>query len=522
MLSTVLNRADAIRAIPPLGLQVAPHSTDGYTEAWHRAAKNAGAMYIATGTLSEEEGMLSGSFEITNMIDRSVETFSVSARSVSELDGLLLDLANRVVQKLVPGASRIAPLSAAQRSVDSLALYEDALIALNDSRWVDACLRLERIVKEQPKFFEAWYHLTIASAWAAQPTESALRAANKALSLAHTERDRRFIEVLIRYIKREQRTASYHDGRHKEGLRLFNLALLLDPYSKIASVHPVEHAQAQGDFVKWQYFRTLRGKKSRPGLVDLKPTNRLRFALRHYEALAAQETGIDSIQALAILGRNKEADARVPTGETLKSQALLYALARAVEDGRKQDQEAYFKMVWRENSANADVAGNQLRVQFVIGVLVAAELREELQTFMGFWELPGARRVGSKESQLRAHAAIVLGDATMIRSEGFLSWREEEEATALRAELKGDHEEAARIWNVLLDDPGEYGDDMPRFALARNLFALGKSAELKAVCSDLVYPKFRVPAHPAHRMRCREWKALPGAIPAPTPLPATP
>ncbi len=532
MLSAVLNRADAIHTIPPLELNVAPGTRPGDDDEWRRAAKDAGAMFIVTGSLQEEDGILNATIVVTNTINREAKTYRAKPRPVVQLDALLLELANLMVAEIAPGSSIIAPQDATQRSVDSLILYESALDALSKSLWIDACMQLERIVKEQPEFFEAWYHLAIASAWAAQPTENALRAANKALELAHTERDREVMRVLIHYIQRDMITAAplatglaqkypkdpevayihaetvYHNGYHKKGLRLFNIALDLAPRSKLATVHPIEHALDNGDRRLWERFRSLRLKNSERGVIDLKPPERLRFSLRDYESFTEDKVPWP-MQALSVQGRSKEADKRVPKGSAFQGEWVLYALARAVEEDRRKDQKKYFEMIWRKHKADAKVAGNQFRLPFVVGLLSAAGLRKELRTFMGYWDLPGARQIGAQEAGLRAFAAVTLVDPTMIRSEGFLSWREERQATALRAELAGDHEEAAEIWTSLLSDPGQYGGHMQRYALARNLFAMGKQAELEVVCDALVRPKVWVPTQPVYRMRCREWKALP-------------
>ena len=76
-------------------------------------------------------------------------------------------------------------------------------------------------------------------------------------------------------------------------------------------------------------------------------------------------------------------------------------------------------------------------------------------------------------------------------------------------------EEAVEIWRELVADPSEWGDYLERLALARNLFALGKRAELKKVCVDIVYPRLWRPAYPVMRMQCRRWNAMPDEPPQP-------
>jgi serine/threonine protein kinase/tetratricopeptide (TPR) repeat protein len=539
LLASLLGRVDAIEALDPGQLRTVASSPPTKPEDWERVALNAGAIYAVRGAMKEEAGQLTASVEITNLLNRDRDQLAISPRSDQDVDALLFELANVITAKVAPGSTIVAAEDEVKRSIDSIALYGTALQYLHENRWVPACNLLERIVKEQPDFFEAWYHLALAAAWAARPAEQAISAAQSALELARTERDRRLMEILILHYRRDQTQASeqaallakdypndpeiayahaetvYHDGRYAEGLELFDQALLLAPRSHLASAHPLGHAEANGHLSRSMRFRTLRGKRVSVGKATDALTHQMRFSLRRYSDLLEDDSAAIRRMGLSLLGKDKIAEAELAEEETLNGEKLLYLIASASEDGRIEEARAYFDLRWKELVRDANTAGNHLRITRIAEVLIAAELKDELRTFLTYWKLPDIQKEGTSEHSVHDFAAILLEDPDMIHSGDHLTWREMKQAQAARAELAGDHKKAVEIWRELLADPSQWGNYLEHLALGRNLFALGRRGELKKACMNIVYPRTWRPAYPAMRMHCRRWKAMPSRPPKP-------
>jgi hypothetical protein len=98
-------------------------------------------------------------------------------------------------------------------------------------------------------------------------------------------------------------------------------------------------------------------------------------------------------------------------------------------------------------------------------------------------------------------AAPVLGDAALIVHEG-LSERESRLADGLAAEMKGDRAHAVSVLNALVADPTPGWDYAERAALLRNLRALGRDKEARALCADTLSPPIFRPAFLTLREQC--------------------
>lgn len=535
VLSSLLDRARAIQSIPPSQLLNHIGSGEHDPSEWLRAGHDVGAMYLVDASLEDDKQEFRGTIKITNLLDRSVTSLPVMARPLDKLDDLLFAMASAIAENTVPGSRLVAPENDAQRSVDSLALYGSALQDLYDNKWVQACVQLERIVSEQPNFFEAWYHLAIASAWAAQPREKSLHAAREALELASTSRDRELMQAVILYIGRDFITASaegaglarrfprdpeiaylhaetvYHDGRYGEALLLFDEAIRLAPRSHLPSTHPIQHAEATGNRERWEHYHALRAAHTPDASEHPRANDRLQYALGEYELLLAEqgEESLWGLRVLSTLQRDQEIDRRLAALESLTGELLAHAMARAMESGDRARASALFRQGYDVIKAAADQPGSRLNLPSFPEVLIVGGMNEELREFLGYWSLGGTEKNGAQEANYRAFSAVGLADRSLVRRSGYGSWREQERARAILAELDGRSEEAATILRSLLSDPSQWGDLLDRVALARNLHKLGKTEELRRECVRLLRPKQWRPAYSVARMKCLEWDAMP-------------
>ena len=99
-------------------------------------------------------------------------------------------------------------------------------------------------------------------------------------------------------------------------------------------------------------------------------------------------------------------------------------------------------------------------------------------------------------------AAPLLGDATLLKHDG-LSERTAKLAEASAAELAGDRAKAAEILAALVADPSFSWDYPERAALLRNLRALKRKAEARALCADTLEPAVFRLAYTALRHACK-------------------
>ncbi|MEM9189243.1 MAG: CDC27 family protein [Myxococcota bacterium] len=459
-------------------------------------------------------------------MDGGAPTLVVRKRAADdELDGLLGDLASEVLASLTGEGAVEA--SGAPSTLDSLGHYELGTRALHQREWGPAALHLERSVAENPDFFEAWYHLALARAWSAGSTGDMRAAARRAGELAPTERDRATMRGLFLFLTRrydeavtilraeyEQNPRSrdvlyllaecvYHSGHYAEGIELFRETLVVAPRFSLAAIHPFRYALAQRDEARALAYRESLSDGSWTSTVEA-----IDLAMGRLEAAAASG-GTPSVRwaALGLLGRDEEALALLQTTlEEGAAERLIEELARAILAGNEASVRQKTRRVFDalESSAVDRREGTLIRLA---SVLIAAERTDELRTLVA---LPLAVDDGvASESFLRAkiHSAPLLGEEALPH-EDLLWWGLRQERLAIGAEVRGDHEEAIRRWRERLADPGEGGDHMARFALARNLASLGHEDELRVACEKIADPAVYSPQVLIAIDRCKEWSAL--------------
>jgi hypothetical protein len=83
--------------------------------------------------------------------------------------------------------------------------------------------------------------------------------------------------------------------------------------------------------------------------------------------------------------------------------------------------------------------------------------------------------------------APLVGDRSLIERRE-LSDSDRQLADAIEAEMSGDREKAVKLLDKLVKDPSPYWDYPERVALLRNLRALRRTKEAKALCDDTLRP----------------------------------
>lgn len=135
-------------------------------------------------------------------------------------------------------------------------------------------------------------------------------------------------------------------------------------------------------------------------------------------------------------------------------------------------------------------------------------MAEPISTLLTFWRDPpvtyGLRE--TRQNVLALHAAAIVDPPPPLTED--VPSRDRRAAEAIAAERAGKHRAAIRIWQKLLETPGNEYDYLNWLALARNQRAAGDTAGLRETCAAVSRPPVYRPALVAVRKACRDMRGL--------------
>ena len=183
----------------------------------------------------------------------------------------------------------------------------------------------------------------------------------------------------------------------------------------------------------------------------------------------------------------------------------MYRVARALGDGHNEDARHAIDALWAqimETIRGATIADSTyLEVKTLADVLLCASEVEQLRrvvTFMGERSTP---RPVYGYQRISILAAPLVGERAWIVRDG-LSERDTQLADAMEAEMTGDRRRAAQLLGTLVADPTASWDYPERVALLRNLRALGRDKDARALCDDTLRPAIFTWAYLPARRQC--------------------
>jgi len=498
----------------PKGMQTEPTLP---TDRVHAAERKLGARHAARGAIEERGGQLHARLEIVAVAGGEPRIVEL-ARPASEIAKLMNDLAEQIARVGDPNAT--LDRTANRRRARVLTGRGEASLAEN--KFYDARPYLEQAVEADPTFFEAWNALATTRAWMFAPEADIIRAIDTARDLAPEGDVRQLLRGASHYLHHDARAAialltpletsttlseregrdllyylgevHWHDGEHEVGVGYFRRALERDSTFMPAMIHPMQHALARRDAAEARHMIDLQRS------VDYEA---IEFANGHYDALAGGSSAW-ALQARLVLGRplspEQEAAIRVHPVD-----GASYRLARAVEVDDLAGARRAIDEVWKvlEAPGRGDVQPTEYFSLQVFGeVVICAGLADDARRLVTFLARESTGHPVSGYPRLALLAAPLLGDRSWIVRTG-LTTRDTRLADAMEAELAGDHRRAADLLAKLVADPTPYWDYPERAALLRNLRALGRTREAKALCADSLRPAIFRYAVLAMKRACR-------------------
>jgi predicted Ser/Thr protein kinase/tetratricopeptide (TPR) repeat protein len=424
-------------------------------------------------------------------IDRSDENGKV------ELAPLIDDIVLTIARRIAPDASLPSPNAA-----DATWYVDRGKQVLADNDRPAARLYLEQAVRLDPGHAEAWSLLTIALTWLEAREDILAAAAEKAIELSQPGPRQQLMRAVVMYIDedyqqaREQleplaRTArrddpdrklilyylgeaNWHDGRYGAGYAYFKQLLDEDPKFRLATTHAVQYAGTRRLEAQAMLFTGLAGG----------PVDNVTFALRRHGELADGD-GPMAVPSRIVLRRPvPDAALQLAFGDAFGIYRVATAIeARDLARARRELEETW--SVLRRRPLDSHL----FHVTSLLGeVLLAGELAEESKQLVDFLaeQARGKRKPPRDHDRFAVLAAALLRDPARIPAK--LNERNTRLATAIRAELAGDHATAAAVLEQLVGDPSAEWDFPERVALLRNLRKLRRARDAATLCKDLGAP----------------------------------
>jgi hypothetical protein len=182
----------------------------------------------------------------------------------------------------------------------------------------------------------------------------------------------------------------------------------------------------------------------------------------------------------------------------------IFRAATALGEGR--DARGELDAVWRpiieKSSADVIVADSTyLEVKVLADVLLCGGDVEHLRRIVTFMAERSTERAVFGYQRISMLAAPLVGDRSWIKRDG-LTERETRLADAMESEIAGDRRRAAELLGRLVADPTASWDYPERIALLRNLRALGRDKEARALCDDTLRPAVFTWAYLPARRQC--------------------
>lgn len=455
-----------------------------------------GASYLVTGSITEQAGTLTGTFDLTAIpAGKKLATITVAGPS-PRLAHLVDEAAEHLAKQLAPGAR----LDDKPNRVRAEKLYREGQRLLRLGTFTHARAYLEQAVDADPTFADGWYGLALALGWTDAAEALEREATAKAYELASGPR-KRLIEGMTLFLdgafgrardelksltvdpadRREQlyylAEAEYHDGRFDDAFADFKRALEIDHDFRPATVHPWQMAVARRDSEAANFYLAAGGAEH--AWID--------FALGRYDQLS----GRFAAWASFVQGGPLSAAAHAMVdSDDLGGAAFRIALAPPAQ------RPALFAEAWQRYVAGREPTPDTFYALESLGeVVVTAGMKPEAKQLVAFLE-PFPKPRGFPRLSLLA--AAMTGDEALLKVPPE-TYRNERIAAASAAELRGDHGEAATILEEIVGSPSFTWDYPERAALLRN----ADPAKAEALCADSEKPAVFRPAYLVLRELCR-------------------
>ena len=469
--------------------------------------------YVVRGSINPREAVLHAHVVVSSP-DGRVAADLERDRPVAELPKLMDDLADGVVAAIDKRAKGVRADKALAK-----AFAEAGAAKLANVEFYDARPLLEQAVDLDPDSFAAWYTLASVRSWMQAPEQDVKAAIVKALALAPAGVQKQFLEgvaldldesfrealVKLAPLDTEQThmtntewrdllyylgEAHYHLGHQAVGVTYFRRALERDEKFIPAMIHPLYYALGRRDAVAAGEISALMHTVDRSS-VD--------FALGHYALLADHPNPLQ-LHAQLVLRRP-------PSPELVAKlrffDRTLLDITQAIEAGDTTAEQRQLETLWvhiRDDHSEGD--NTYFLLSQLAEVLICAGHVEPLRRVLDYLADVAKTKPVPQRARLMLLAAPLLHEhAAVVRAE--LTDRELTLADATDAELAGDHAHAAEVLQALVDDPTQSWNYSERIALLRNLRALHRTRQAKAVCTELVSPPLFHFALLTARMQCR-------------------
>lgn len=530
LLTSVLWREPAFRVVTANNLYYKGGSDISDPAILRGAARDLGAVFLVRTSVEGSGAKVSGTITVVDLAKGgSVAKHSTTA---TDIGSLVVALATETTRALVPG-SEIEP-SPTRSSIDSLAAYQQGIKALHDGSWNDAVIAFTRATAARPSFFEAWYQLALASAWGGDSPSQTIGAAEKARALADSPRDKALLRALLHYVQRDFKAAAeilaplaeangndrevlylfaeslYHDGHYAAGIEQLKRVLRVAPELGVAAQHLFQDAIARKDENAARFY----GELARVDDRSLEAS--LSIALGDYEQLLMSEYLYYRYVALVMLGKlGKARDILRQRADT--TQYLSEPIAHALYAGHRVEAASAFAAAWAKvmDAWDSHPETYYMALAPLCAVLIIGDMKSALTTvFEDAGQHNSMFRIIFQTA--RIHAAPMLGRELLLDIDP-ATYRLAAAKAAIAAEMRGDRIDAIHQLKALLADPGPGAEYLLRFALARNLHALGRADELREVCLAMARPAVYRPAMLPFLRRCLDWDALDSYPPASKP-----
>jgi tRNA A-37 threonylcarbamoyl transferase component Bud32/tetratricopeptide (TPR) repeat protein len=529
LLGSYLEQAPGLEVVATDRLVSATQEVGASSQAQRRAARDLGALLLVTGAIRPRGEEIVAELRVIDTMTERGELLAETTISIpaQELGAIFPAVARALAAQLVPDVELAS--DAPRYDLSALEVFHRGIESILAADWVAAVVHLEHAVSTQPEFFDAWYHLALAGAWARQSPTRTIEAAERAADLAHAERDRALMRGIVLYVELRFAEAIeilrplaedhprdrdvlyllaeslHHDGRYDEAAKLFDRVLRAAPGYVPAAVHPFHLAAARRDERGASFYLGFHGDARSADYLQ----RHLDIAMGRYERVLDSDAWDDArIAALALTGRLEAIDGFV-AGARGEPSADANDLARGLATGDDARTGAAFQRLADRLSASSNPTLDEWLLRRTGTSLIIAGARDYLEDLLVVWEGHEASPfLTSIERWLRLHASVVLEREELLALD-HPSTVEAQVIEAARAELRGEHAEAIARWRAYLETPDETGDYLARYALARNLEAEGRVDELVELCDEMRAPAVYAPAFHVLRARCAAWLDAP-------------
>jgi tetratricopeptide (TPR) repeat protein len=515
VLAILLGEIDGLHAV---GASDLDNASD---HSWVDAARSLGARFLVSGTVEQRSQMFHASIELRSLGDAGATRFELDAVA---LPALMNEITEQVAHRIAPDRTlRHGPSPRLARLL--FARGEPRLARLD---FAQARPFLDQAVDADPAYFDAWYALASARAWMMAPEPEVRQAIEIADQKAGPGPKKQLLDGASRVLHRdypgaravleplvdvrelavyERRDALYylgeanwHDGRHAAAAGFFRRALELDSRFKPPAIHLGEYALARRDHTLAVYLG---------GILEEPNQEPYEFMQGHYDALARTGTTRFRVYARLVLGQ-----APSPEDEKLVGDEPIYRVAVALGAEQPAAARRAIDALWApilehgRDAAIADSTYHQLTT-FADVLLCAGEI-DALRRVVQFMADRSKRDPVHGYQRISILAAALVGDRTWIVREG-LTERDATLADAIDAELNGDRRRAADLLSKLVADPTSSWDYPERVALLRNLRALRRDKDARALCDDTLHPAVFTWAYLPTRRQCGALTAVTGS-----------